>query len=240
MTRRNRLRRAALVLPLLVLAATVTGVAASAAAQLVVRTLPDGTKAWFPRGAGADVAKARKIISFRTTDPFIAPSQNARHSRVYLWLVPLTGGGRCFVTNGAQGMLVPPGICASPRLVEKYSSPNENYMPDQALSESNSVLEGGLSVSGNRMLLFALAKPAVARVELLYQNGERERLKPIDGFVLHELRPAHWKPGTRLVAAVAHNRSGKAISTERFQAQSTGVYPCQTPILGSDGVERCP
>jgi hypothetical protein len=224
---RNRLRRAGLVLALLVLAATVTGVAASAAAQSVVRTLPDGTKAVFPRGA--EVAKARKIISFRTTDPYEAPSQNARHSRVYLWLVPLTGGGRCFVTNGAEGVLVPPGICASPRVVEKYSSPNED-LPNQALSESNSVFDGGLSVSGNRMLLFALAKPAVARVELLYQNGERERLKPIEGFVLHELRPAHWKPGTRLVAAVAHNRSGKAISTEQFQTQSPGVYPCNTPI----------
>ena len=126
-------------------------------------------------------------------------------------------------------MLVPPGVCLIPRVVEKYSSPNENYLPNQALSESNSVFEGGLSVGGTRMLLFALAKPAVARVELLYQNGERERLKPIDGFVLHELKPAHWKPGTRLVAAVAHNRSGKAISTEQFQAQSPGVYPCKEP-----------
>jgi len=226
MNRRNRLRRAALVLPLFVLAAFVTGVAASAAAQSVVRTLPDGTKAAFPRGA--EVAKARRIISFRTTDPFVAPSQNARHSRVYLWLVPLTGGGHCFVTNGAEGMLVPPGVCLIPRVVEKYSSPNES-LPNQALSESNSVFEGGLSVGGTRMLLFALAKPAVARVELLYQNGERERLKPIDGVVLHELKPAHWKPGTRLVAAVAHNRSGKAISTEQFQAQSPGVYPCKEP-----------
>ena len=49
--------------------------------------LPDGTKAWFPRGA--EVSKARKIISYRTTDPSAAPSQPSRHSRVYLWLVPL-------------------------------------------------------------------------------------------------------------------------------------------------------
>src|SRR5262249_16457596 len=101
MSRRNELRRAALLLVLLVLAAIVTGGAASAASHMVgrTRTLPDGTKAWFPRGA--EVAKARKIISFRTTYPFAAASSPARHSRVYLWLVPLTGGGRCFVTNGA-------------------------------------------------------------------------------------------------------------------------------------------
>jgi hypothetical protein len=191
---------------------------------LVVRTLPDGTKANFPRGA--EVAKARKIISFRTTDPFDVPSQPAHHSRVYLWLVPLTGGGDCFVTNGAQGLQVPPTICAIPRLIEKYSSPNE-ALPSP---ESNSVFDGGLSVAGSRMLLFALAKPAVATVELRYQNGKRERLTPLHGFVLHELTPAHWKPGTRLMAAVALSRTGKAISTERFQTQSPSVYPCKTPI----------
>jgi hypothetical protein len=233
LTRRNRLRRAALVLALLVLAAMVTGVAASAAAQSVVRTLPDGTKAAFPRGA--QVSKARKIISYRTTYPFAAPSQNARHSRVYLWLVPLTGGGRCFVTNGAHGMQVPSGVCLTPRSVANGVWPNQALSPPGP----NAAFEGGVGV-GTRMDFFGLAKPAVARVELLYQNGERERLKPIDGFVLHELRPAHWKPGTRLVAAVAHNRSGKAISTERFQTQATGVYPCKTPIVGSDGVKTCP
>jgi hypothetical protein len=235
MNRRDRLRRAALVLALLVLAATVTGVAASAGPPGGLRTLPDGTKAWFPRGA--EVAEARKIISYRTTYPFAAPSQNARHSRVYLWLVPLTGGGNCFVTNGAHGVGVPSGVCVNHRQVEKHPLANlASPSPGP-----NAAFVGGVGV-GTRMDFFGLAKPAVARVELLYQNGERERLKPIDGFVLHELKPAHWKPGTRLVAAVAHTRSGKAISTEQFQTQAPNVYPCKTPtpIPGSDGGGSCP
>lgn len=80
----------------------------------------------------------------------------------------------------------------------------------------------------------------VATVELRYQNGKRERLKPIDGFLLHELTPAHYERGTRLVAAVALNRSGKAISTQRFQPQETGVYPCKKSVHRGYGVNTCP
>ena len=117
------------------------------------------------------------------------------------------------ITNGAKGIQVPSGVCFIPRLY-KYSS----------------VLHAGLE-PGTRMDFFALAKPAVATVELRYQNGKRERLTPIDGFVLHQLGPAHWKRGTRLVAAVALNRNGKALSTERFlDPDAPGWYPCKKPI----------
>jgi hypothetical protein len=202
LTRRNPLRRAALLLALLALAAIVTGVAASAASQMVVRTLPDGTKAYFPRGAGAEVAKARKIVSFR------APNRNW----MYVWRVPLAIGGHCLITNGAMGIQVPPGICFIPRLY-KYSS----------------ALHAGLEPLGTRFDFFALVRPVVATLELRYQDGKRDRLKPLDGFVLHEITPAHWKRGARLVAAVALNRNGKAISTQtqpfESQAQATHVYP---------------
>jgi hypothetical protein len=201
--------------------------------HMVVRPLPDGTRALFPRDAEA--ARARKIIGFRATDPFVAPGRPAHRSRVYLWLVPLSGGGDCFVSNGARGMGVPPTVCAIPRLVEKYSLANQA----SSRPASNSVLDGGLE-PGSRMDLFFLAKPAVATVELRYQDGERERLTPIDGFVLHDITPAHWKPGARLVAAVALNRHGKAISTVPFQAQEPDIYPCKKPINRGHGVKECP
>jgi len=106
----------------------------------------------------------------------------------------------------------------------------------------NAAFDGGIGVGGSRMDFFGLAKPSVATVRLRYQNGDRERLTPIDGFVLHNLGPAHWKPGTRLLAAVALNRNGKAISTEQFQTQAPDVYPCKTPtpIPGSDSGGSCP
>jgi hypothetical protein len=226
------MRRIALAITVLALltcslAAIVTGVAAAGqtASRAGVHTLPDGTKAWFP--LGAEVSKARKIISFRTTDPFKAPSTPSRQSRVYLWLVPLTGGGNCFVTNGGRGIGVPVGVCLTPRQVEKHSFAN---LASSSPGSNWSVFVGGVGVGGSRMDFFGLAKPAVATVELRYQNLDRERLTPIDGFVLHELTPTHWKPGTRLAAAVVLNRNGKAISTERFKTQAPSVYPCKKPI----------
>ena len=98
-------------------------------------------------------------------------------------------------------------------------------LPGTALRQAQTpTLNGGFSGSTNPPLLFFVqAKPQVATVELRYQNGESERLTPIDGFVLHEITPAHYKRGTRLVAAVALDRSGKAIYTERFQPRSTSA-----------------
>ncbi|HXJ48167.1 MAG TPA: hypothetical protein VNF91_03275 [Candidatus Acidoferrum sp.] len=179
----------------------------------VRHTLPDGTQAFFPRGAGAEAAKARKIISFRTTDPFVAPTRPAHRSRVYVWRIPIAGGGHCLITNGARGIQYPPQVCFIPRLGKHAPA-----------------LHAGLE-PGTRMDFFALVKPVVATVELRYQNGERERLTPLDGFVLHDITPAHWKPGTRLVAALALNQSGKTIYTQRFpHPQEPGVYPCKKPI----------
>lgn len=169
----------------------------------VPQTLPDGTKVSLPRRA--DAAKARKIISFRATDG----------SQVYLWVMPATGAGDCFVSNQTFG-------CRSPRVVT-----------------SEPAFGGGLLGGAHRILFFGQAKPEVAAVELRYQNGESERLTPIDGFLLHEVTPAHYKPGTRLVAAVALNRSGKAISTQRFRPQETGVYPCKKPVNRGYGVKTC-
>jgi hypothetical protein len=171
----------------------------------VPHRLPDGTLHLFP--PGAEVAKARKIISFSETNG----------SRVYLWLVPLAHGGHCFISNGAHGLGQPPSICATGLL--SPIEPTSSSPP-----HSNSVFVGGLE---SQLLIFlGVAKPAVATVELRYQNGERERLTPIDGFVLHQLGPAHWKRGTRLVAAVALNRNGKALSTERFlHPDAPGWYP---------------
>ena len=172
--------------------------------QDVPQTLPDGTKVSLSRRAQA--ARARKIISFRATDG----------SKVYLWVMPRTGGGDCYLFNQGQG-------CKIPRFVKQEP-----------------VFNAGLSGAATRILLSGHAKQQVATVELRYQNGESERLTPIEGFVLHEITPAHYKRGTRLVAAVAFDRNGKAIYTEQFHPQEPGFYPCKKPINRGYGVKTCP
>jgi hypothetical protein len=170
----------------------------------VPQTLPDGTKVSLPRRA--DATKARKIISFRATDG----------SQVYLWLMPASGGGDCFLSSQSFG-------CRTPR---------------SAASEP--AFGGGLLGGAHRILFFGQTKREVGTVELRYQNGESERLTPVDGFVLHEITPAHYRRGTRLVAAVALNRSGKTISSQRFRPQQAGVYPCKKPINLGSGGHICP
>jgi len=142
--------------------------------------------------------------------------RSAKGNEIYLWLMPRAGGGACFLYNRGEGCL-PAG-------------------PDPGLP----ALNGGLNGGAQPVLYFAETKPDVATVELLYQNGATERLTPVDGFVLTEIPPAHYKPGTRLVTVVALDRDGKAIHTERQDPQGPGVYPCQKPKKLGYGVTACP
>jgi len=172
--------------------------------QDVMQTLPDGTRYSLPQRAHA--AKARKAISFQST----------KGNEIYLWLMPRTGGGTCFLYNRGEGC-TPAG-----------SHPD---LP---------ALNGGLNGGAQPVLYFAETKADVARVVFRYQNGATERLTPVDGFVLTEIPPAHYKLGTRLVTVVARDRDGKAIYTERQNPRSLGVYPCQTPKKLGYGVTACP
>jgi hypothetical protein len=136
-------------------------------------------------------------------------------SNVYLWVMPSRRGGICFVYS--QG-----GGCP----------------PEDAAQGPSFV--GELNGGAHRVLFFGQATPGVATVVLRYQNGTSERLTLVDGFVLHEITPDHYKRGTRLVTAVALNRSGKRISTQRFQPQRPGGYPCKKPINKGHGAHICP
>lgn len=137
-------------------------------------------------------------------------------SDVWLWVMPREGGGVCFSYN--QG-----GGC-----------------PPPAAMERGPAFGGGFSIGSKRVLFFAQSKPEVTTIELRYQNGDTERLTPVEGFVLHEVAPAHYTPGTRLVSAVGLDRNGDEIFTQPFQPQQTGVYPCDNPVDRGYGVKTCP
>jgi hypothetical protein len=170
----------------------------------VVQTLPDGTTESLSRRA--EVATARKIISFKATNG----------SDVWLWTMERQGGGVCYVYNQGSG-------CTPPAAVE-----------------SGPAFAGGLTIGTKRVLFDARAKPEVAAIELRYQSGDSERLTPVEGFVLHEVTPRHYEPGTRLVAAVGLDSSGREIFKQSFQPLQTGVYPCDHPIDRGYGVKTCP
>jgi hypothetical protein len=142
----------------------------------VLQTLPDGTKYSLPRRAEA--ARARKVVSFRTTNG----------ARAYLWVMPRTGGGSCYLfgtgAGGGQG-------CTSPYRLSREPA-----------------LNGG--VVGNGRLYFAQVKPDIATLELRLQGGRTERLTPVAGFVLAELRG-------RLVSAVGLGSNGAVLATQHLR-----------------------
>lgn len=82
--------------------------------------------------------------------------------------MPREGGGVCFVYNQGGGCPPPTAMANGPAFA------------------------GGFSIGSKRVPFFAQAEPEVAAIEPRYQNGDTERLTPIEGFVLHEVTPAHF------------------------------------------------
>jgi len=136
---------------------------------------------------------------------------------------------------------IPLGLWSSPaRAAESVSSSTGARAANFPSSTHLPILNGGTSGGAAPLLFFDQAKPQVATIVLRYQDGESEHLTPTEGFVLHEITPAHYKRGARLVAALALDRSGHPIYTQRFRPQEWGVYPCKKPVDRGYGVKTCP
>lgn len=117
----------------------------------VMQTLPDGRKIALPRRAQA--ARAHELFSFPA----------AHHSRAYLWAMPRTGGGVCFLYGtGAGG---------------GFGCPSRYWLAHIPAID-------GTALNG---VYFAQVKPEIATVELAFRNGSSERIMPINGFVLHAI-----------------------------------------------------
>jgi hypothetical protein len=138
----------------------------------VLQTMPDGTKYSLPRRAQA--SHAREVV---------------RGSGLYLWVMPRTGGGTCYLygtgDGGGQG-------CTSPYWLSHEPAVN-----------------GSLRGSA----YFAQVKPSVASVELRFANGTSERVTPSDGFVLAAIAPGRG----RLRSAVGLDRNGKVLGRQNFR-----------------------
>ncbi|HEV8463293.1 MAG TPA: hypothetical protein VGQ38_21580 [Gaiellaceae bacterium] len=150
----------------------------------VMQTLPDETRLSLPRRAQA--SRAHELATFHAA--------NGGHA--YLWVMPRTGGGVCFIYGtGAGGG----GGCPSPYWAASLPP---------------------VDSGGTNGVYFAQVKPEIATVELRYRNGDSERFTPTDGFVLHQMQHA-----TGLVAVVGLDRSGNAIYTQHERWHPVVVQP---------------
>lgn len=140
-------------------------------------------------------------------------TENGTH--VAVWTLPTTDGGTCFIYNRGNGCR-PAGY------------------------EQTAPMEVGLASGANPMLLFGQVTPAVATVELRYEDGSSERLRPVDGFVLAEIRPVHYPRGHRLALAIAYDQDGQELQRETLDTRSPGTYPCEKPVDIGKGVMSCP
>jgi hypothetical protein len=164
--------------------------------------LPDGLLTFLP--AKAIVDKARKLIDFR--------AENG--TRVTLWVVPTTEGGRCYVFSGGFGCQ-PPGYDFPP-------------------------LGAGIQGGEGLVLLEGQVRDDVATYELRYEDGAVERLHPVEGSILHEIPSSHYMRGHRLERMLARGRDGHIIAQQAVQTSFAGVYPCEKPVDIGHGVMACP
>lgn len=152
--------------------------------QDVMQTLPDGSKFSLPRRA--DAADARKLFDFDTTSG----------GHAYLWVMPRTGGGSCFLeSTGAGGG----DGCASPEELQQLPAINGGLQPNN--------------------VYYAEVEPGVTALELRFADGETQRLSVIDGFVLAQVTAGS---GSELVSVVCLDQSGNPVFTQRLPQQKNG------------------
>lgn len=162
---------------------------------------------------GTTVSLPRKAVTAKARRVTELTTENG--TRVTLWTLPMTDGGTCYVYSRGSGC-PPPGF------------------------EQTEPMAASLASGSNPVLLLAQVTPAVAYVELRYEDGSTERIAPTDGFVLTEVRPAHYLRGHRLALVVALDRQGKELQRQAFDTRATGTYPCEKPVDIGNGVISCP
>jgi hypothetical protein len=130
-------------------------------------------------------------------------------------IAPSRTGGNCFWLRSVGG--AGSSGCAPPRFLTQP-------------------MAGGLGET----VFSAQVKPAVARVELRFQDGARRELHPVEGFVLYSIPKSHWRRGHRLTAAVAYSATGTQLARQTFDPRQIGTYPCAKPRPIGAGLKVCP
>ncbi len=101
-------------------------------------------------------------------------------------------------------------------------------------------LGAGVHGGSKHVLLAGLVRADVAIYELRYENGEVERVEPVESFVLHQITPRHYARGHRLELIRALDRNGAVLARQTIRTDAPGVYPCEKPVDIGHGVRACP
>jgi hypothetical protein len=175
---------------------------------------------------GKELARVARI--FRPQPAWADPRKVADLSKKHVILrsgdasitiAPSRTGGNCFWLREGYG---PIGTgCAPPR----YQT-----VP----------MAGGLNHGTAFTVFSAQVKPAVAQVELRFQDSTKIVLHPVEGFVLYTLPKSSWPRGHRLTAAVAYSAAGKRLAEQTFDPKQFGTYPCTKPVPIGAGQTSCP
>ena len=87
---------------------------------------------------------------------------------------------------------------------------------------------GGMSMQpGEAVNVCCAVAPEVATVELRYEDGTRTALKPVNGFLLYVIPPAHYALGHRLESLAWLDAAGRETATRSFDTKRPGIYPCK-------------
>jgi hypothetical protein len=145
--------------------------------------------------------------------------RTADGARLGLWIAPRRGGGTCMWTNNSLG-------CGGSRGSDKFG-------PLATLGFLN---------GGKHVYLCCGVSMRIARVEALFQDGDRVELTPKRGYLLWPISPAHWPLGHRIVALVGYDAAGHAIARRAMPKPSDqrALYYCKKPKSLGYGVKQCP
>lgn len=80
---------------------------------------------------------------------------------------------------------------------------------------------------GKTVIVCCTVMESVTKVELLFQDGDRIDVEPVDGFLLHALPSEHYPRGKRLEAILSRDESGREVDRVTVKPESLGVYPCE-------------
>jgi hypothetical protein len=102
---------------------------------------------------------------------------------------------------------------------------------------------GGMSIQpGETVIICCAVAEGVATVELRYEDGQRTRLTPQSGFLLHVIPPQHYRRGHRLKTLVWLDSNGDEMASRIFKTDQPGIYPCEKSeeIELGYGTKVCP
>lgn len=80
---------------------------------------------------------------------------------------------------------------------------------------------------GKTILVCCTVAEGVTRVELLFEDGDRISIEPVDGFLLHPIPSKHYPKSKRLEAIVSRDPSGREVERVKVKTDNPGVYPCK-------------